>query len=64
MMAGAFVNPAGLANSPLINEPNAYGAYAGFEYRKNNYSLGFSSTVGLSGEKPAVGGMVRFGLNF
>lgn len=63
-MLGGYVNPAGLVNSPLINEPNAYGAYAGVEWRKNNMSVGFSSTVDLSQPKPSVGGMLRFGISF
>jgi len=63
-MLGGYVNPAGLANTPLIHEPNAYGVYTGVEWRKNNMSVGFSSTVDLSQSKPQVGGMLRFGVNF
>lgn len=64
MMLGGYVNPAGLANSPMINEPNAYGVYAGAEWRKNNMSIGFSTTMDLSQDKPKVGGMLRVGISF
>lgn len=65
VMAGGYVNPAGLApaNVPL-SEPNKYGAYAGFNYREGNWQLGVTSTVDLSQRKPNVGGMVSLGFSF
>jgi hypothetical protein len=64
VMAGGYVNPAGLASTPLISEPNKYGAYAGFNYREGNWQLGVTSTVDLSQRKPNVGGMVSLGFSF
>lgn len=64
VMLGGYINPAGLADTPLIDEPNAYGVYAGAEWRNNRMSFGFSTTVDLSQDKPAVGGMLRMGISF
>ncbi len=72
VMAGGYVNPAGFASgagqtatSPAwVREPSKYGAYAGFNYRKDNWQLGVTSTMDLSKSRPQVGGMVSFGISF
>lgn len=65
VMAGGYVNPAGLAPATVpLSEPNKYGAYAGFNYREGNWQLGVTSTVDLSRSKPNVGGMVTLGFSF
>lgn len=64
-MAGVYVNPGAFGPKDIVAESSKYGAYAGVNLRKNNYSLGFSSTMDLSKPgKPDVGGMVTFGISF
>lgn len=64
IMAGAYLNPAGLIDSPYVSEDSAYGLYTGIEHRKNNAFMSFGSTVDLSNDKPQVGAQVRFGISF
>ncbi|PIQ24138.1 hypothetical protein COW36_10780 [bacterium (Candidatus Blackallbacteria) CG17_big_fil_post_rev_8_21_14_2_50_48_46] len=65
LMAGGYLNPAGLAPSTApISEPNKYGAYAGFSYREGSWQMGVTSTVDLSKSKPDFGAMVSVGLSF
>lgn len=64
IMAGAYLNPAGLIDSPYVSEQNAYGVYAGVEHKKNNAFVSFGSTVDLSRDKPNVGAQLRVGWSF
>lgn len=64
VMAGAYLNPAGLVDSPYISEDSAYGLYTGIEHRNKNAFVSFGSTVDLSNDKPQVGAQIRFGITF
>ncbi len=64
VMAGVYLNPAGLVDSPYISEDSAYGLYTGIEHRNKNAFVSFGSTVDLSNDKPQVGAQVRFGISF
>jgi hypothetical protein len=65
VMAGGYVNPAAFGPSTIVQEPNKYGAYGGFQYREGRYSIGVMGTADLTApSKPKVGATLNFGISF
>jgi hypothetical protein len=65
VMAGGYVNPAAFGPSTIVQEPNKYGAYGGFQYREGRYSVGVMGTADLTTpSKPKVGATLNFGISF
>jgi hypothetical protein len=64
-VAGAFANPAGLAQSPYLEERTPFGAFGGLEYTRGNVTLSGSAVVDVKDGRPELGGaMLRLGVRF
>jgi hypothetical protein len=65
LVAGAFANPAGLAQSPYLEERTPFGAFGGLEYTRGNVTLSGSAVVDVKDGRPELGGaMLRLGVRF
>jgi len=66
VVGGGYVNPAGLVDSPYVSEPTPFGAMAGFEYSKDNWSLSGGGTLDFDRGGSVQGGavMLRLGVSF
>ncbi len=66
LVGGAYVNPAGLAESSWVTENNPYGAFVGIEYAKDNWTLTGSAVVDVdrNGNAKLGGAMLRLGISF
>lgn len=66
VVGGAYMNPAGLAETSWVTENNPFGAFAGIEYAKDNWTLSGSAVVDIdrNGNAQVGGAMLQLGIKF